>query len=74
MNSKIDRSNRLPEAAIPVLKFIRDNGKLTQRSLIDGLKLPTRTVRYSIRRLLEKGLISKSANLTDMRSIYYYVP
>lgn len=62
---------RLPESAIPLLQFLQDNGEQTQRQIIDSLGLQTRTVRYSIRRLLERELITKRANLSDMRSVYY---
>ncbi|MHA2252961.1 MAG: winged helix DNA-binding protein [Candidatus Kariarchaeaceae archaeon] len=64
---------KLPEKAIPLLKFLEVNGPKTQRDLIDTLSLPTRTVRYSIRRLLERGLIKKVPNLKDMRSVFYHI-
>lgn len=62
---------KLPEAAIPMLQFLQDNGEQTQRDIIEKLGLQVRTVRYSIRRLLERELITKRANLSDMRSVYY---
>ncbi len=64
---------KLPEKAIPLLQFLEVNGPKTQRDLIDTLSLPTRTVRYSIRRLLERGLIKKVPNLKDMRSVFYHI-
>ena len=74
MNKKfIETKARLPEKSIPLLRFLEQNGPKTQRELIDTLDLPTRTVRYSIRRLLERGLILKIPNLRDMRSVYYNI-
>ncbi|MHA2170582.1 MAG: winged helix DNA-binding protein [Candidatus Kariarchaeaceae archaeon] len=64
---------KLPEKAIPLLRYLEVNGPKTQRELIDTLNLPTRTVRYSIRRLLERGLIRKVPNLKDMRSVFYHI-
>lgn len=64
---------RLPEKSIPLLRFLEEHGPRTQRDLIESLNLPTRTVRYSIRRLLERGLIKKVPNLRDMRSVYYHI-
>ncbi|MHA2098602.1 MAG: winged helix DNA-binding protein [Candidatus Kariarchaeaceae archaeon] len=64
---------RLPEKAIPLLRFLEEHGPKTQRELIEALNLPTRTVRYSIRRLLERGLIMKVPNLKDMRSVFYHI-
>ncbi|MCH8908485.1 MAG: winged helix-turn-helix transcriptional regulator [Candidatus Heimdallarchaeota archaeon] len=64
---------KLPEKAIPLLRYLDEHGPLTQKELINTLSLPVRTVRYSIRRLLEKGLIKKVPNLKDMRSIFYHI-
>lgn len=64
---------KLPEAAIPLLRYLQDNGSKSQKDLIEALGLPIRTVRYSIRRLLEKKLIDKVPNLSDMRSVYYKI-
>ncbi|MCY3414091.1 MAG: MarR family transcriptional regulator [Candidatus Heimdallarchaeota archaeon] len=68
-----EKHSKLPEAAIPLLRYLEANGKKTQRELIQNLNLPTRTVRYSIRRLLERGLIKKVPNLKDMRSVFYLI-
>jgi DNA-binding MarR family transcriptional regulator len=63
----------LPEASLEIMEFLRSTGSKTQREIIDELKLPVRTVRYSIRRLLEKSYLTKQPNLHDMRSVYYAV-
>ena len=41
---------RLPEKAIPLLRFLEEQGPKTQKEVIQALNLPIRTVRYSIRR------------------------
>ncbi len=63
----------LPPQSLQVLEYLRNMGSRTQREIIEELNLPTRTVRYSIRRLLEKDFIVKQPNLNDMRSVYYAV-
>lgn len=64
---------RLPIKAIPLLRYLEEHGPKTQKELIEILNLPVRTVRYSIRRLLERGLIRKVPNLKDMRSVFYHI-
>jgi DNA-binding MarR family transcriptional regulator len=64
---------KLPVKAIPLLRYLEANGPKTQKELIETLNLPVRTVRYSIRRLLERGLIRKVPNLKDMRSVFYHI-
>jgi len=66
-------TSKLPDSAIPLLRFLEDNGQKTQREIIKALNLPTRTVRYAIRRLLERELIRKQPNLFDMRSVFYTI-
>lgn len=73
MHGNFNTQVRLPEKAIPLLRYLESNGPKTQRELIEALNLPTRTVRYSIRRLLERGLIKKVPNLKDMRSVFYHI-
>ena len=68
-----NNSTRLPEKAIPLLRFLEEQGPKTQKEVIQALNLPIRTVRYSIRRLLERGLIRKVPNLRDMRSVFYHI-
>ncbi len=75
MAGQIDEINRirLPEKAIPLLRYLEQHGPKTQKEVINALNLPIRTVRYSIRRLLERGLIRKVPNLRDMRSVFYHI-
>lgn len=67
------QTSRLPESSYVLLRYLQDQGRKTQKQLIEELGLPTRKLRYAIRRLLERGLIKKVPNLKDMRSIYYLI-
>ncbi|MHA2252084.1 MAG: winged helix-turn-helix transcriptional regulator, partial [Candidatus Kariarchaeaceae archaeon] len=67
------RNSNLPESAYHLLTYLRDKGATTQRELIEELDLPLRTIRYSLRRLKERGYIISKANLDDMRSIKYAI-
>ncbi|RMG21445.1 MAG: MarR family transcriptional regulator [Methanobacteriota archaeon] len=62
---------KLPANAIIMLRFLHDHGRKTQKEIINTLNLPIRSVRYCIRRLMERGLIVKYPNLKDMRSVFY---
>ena len=73
MSRRSNDSKRLPEKAIPLLRFLENHGPKTQKEVILALDLPIRTVRYSIRRLLERNLIRKVPNLKDMRSVFYHI-
>lgn len=64
---------KLPQAAIPLLKYLDYNGKKTQKELIHQLDLPIRTVRYAVARLLEENYIRRIPNLEDMRSVFYQI-
>ncbi len=65
---------RLPKGSIDIIKALENRGGLTQIQLIDTLndKKP-RAIRYTIRTLLEKGLIIKRPNFEDMRSSIIYI-
>ena len=63
----------LPYAALRILEYLQQYGLRTQREIMNELNLPSRTVRYAIRRLLEKNFIIKQPNLEDMRSMYYTI-
>lgn len=64
---------KLPNNAIIMLRFLHDSGRQTQKQIIQNLNLPIRSVRYCIRRLMERQLIVKYPNLRDMRSVYYQI-
>ena len=64
---------KLPESGKPIVQLLEKEGPLTQKEIISRLNIATRTIRYGIRRLMEKGFIRKLPNLKDMRSVYYYL-
>ncbi|MBY9001939.1 MAG: hypothetical protein KGD64_13560, partial [Candidatus Heimdallarchaeota archaeon] len=55
------------------MKVLDISGPMTQKQILGSVDQPERTVRYGIRRLLEKGILKKMSNLSDMRSVYYYL-
>lgn len=58
---------------VAILSYLSTEGKKTQRQLIREISFPTRSIRYSLRILVELKLLKKIANLSDMRSDYYGV-
>ena len=56
-----------------VLEYLNVTGSSTQKEIMRELELSTRSVRSSIRKLLERNLITKLPNLNDMRSVYYAI-
>ena len=66
-------TGKLPDSAMPIMRYLDEHGKKTQRELIVELKMTTRTVRYALRRLLKRGMIKEYPNLSNMRSHYYKI-
>ncbi len=62
---------KLPKDSLPLLKFIENNGPLSQKSILESLKFPIRKLRYLLNRLVEDGILRRIPNLNDMRSVYY---
>ena len=44
---------------------------ITQKQIITKIKMPPKTVRYALNRLIKENLVLKTPNLEDMRSTYY---
>lgn len=63
----------LPLSGKKLLSILEIKGPLTQKQLIKASEIPARTARYALRRLIEMGLIIKRCNLSDMRSVYYFL-
>jgi len=63
----------LPSSGKKILSILEKHGPLTQKELIKASEIPARTARYALRRLIEMGLIVKRCNLSDMRSVYYFL-
>lgn len=44
---------------------------MTQREIIRETTLPSRTVKYAIKKLKEKEIVQEKPDLNDMRGKYY---
>ncbi|MCH4816073.1 MAG: winged helix-turn-helix transcriptional regulator [Saccharolobus sp.] len=64
---------RLPPSAKLVLKVILEKKVIRFKELQEQTKLPTRTLRYALRVLREKGLIKTLPCLDDARERMYSV-
>lgn len=67
------KRRKLPRGGEDIIKVLDKIGAMTQKDILASVKQPERTIRYGIRRLLEKGILKKMSNLSDMRSVYYYL-
>ncbi len=67
------KRRKLPRGGEDIMKVLDMSGPMTQKQILGSVDQPERTVRYGIRRLLEKGILKKMSNLSDMRSVYYYL-
>ena len=67
------KRRKLPRGGEDIMKVLDISGPMTQKQILGSVDQPERTVRYGIRRLLEKGILKKMSNLSDMRSVYYYL-
>lgn len=56
-----------------VLVHLFNHGRKSIRQLSQELELPVRTVKYAVRRLLEKDYLVSIPNLFDMRSVFYQI-
>ena len=63
----------LPSGAKKILDYLLLYTHKTQRELIQELAIPTRTIRYSLRRLKERELIKEVPNLKDFRDNFYKI-
>jgi DNA-binding MarR family transcriptional regulator len=65
----------LPPSSKLVLKVLEQGETLTQREIADETRLPQRTVRNSLKRLIEVGLVEERPYFRDARqSIYHLLP
>lgn len=67
------KRRKLPRGGEDIIKVLDERGPMTQKEILRSVDQPERTVRYGIRRLLEKGILKKMSNLRDMRSVFYYL-
>lgn len=64
---------QLPKHSILIFRLIEREGSQTQKDLAEKLNLSLRSLRYTLRRMELRGVISKKANLKDMRSLFYVI-
>ena len=64
---------KLPKNALTIMRYIQREGPKTQKDLFEELNLTLRSLRYALRRMELRGVISKKANLVDMRSLFYTI-
>jgi len=64
-------TTRLPKSSKRLVATLAERGQLTQKELIQAVKMPAKTVRYALKRLNEAKLIVATPNLQDMRSMFY---
>lgn len=67
-----ERLKELPPSAKLVYKVLECSGTpSTQKDIVKSSLLPSRTVRYAIRRLKEQDLVDERAYLKDARQSRY---
>lgn len=65
--------HNLPNSAKKILDYLSEHGKKTQRELINEMSIPTKSLRYTLRRLEEAELIQKGPNLYDLKSPFFKI-
>ncbi len=69
---KIINLDCLPKHSMEIIKLLLEDDLLTQKAIID--KLPEknpRSIRYSVRQLVDKSILIRQANFSDMRQILF---
>ena len=69
VHSKVART--LPPSAKLVLKVLEYHDFMTQREIIRETKLPPRTVRHALSKLVGEGLVTKHVSLRDSRQALF---
>ena len=62
---------KLPKSAKRLILVLAEQGQLTQKELINQTRIPAKTVRYALKKLIENNLVVSQHNLEDMRSMFY---
>lgn len=63
----------LPESARRILDAVVAHGPVTHPDLRELTGMPSRTIRYAVRRLKDEELIAVRASLQDSRTCYFFV-
>lgn len=64
---------KITDSMNEILQLILENGKMNRTALLRHLDIADRTIRYSLRRLIEADVLVSIPNLQDMREVYYDV-
>lgn len=74
MEKKDARNEKMKKPhAETILTYLRKEGYKTQKELIKELNIPYRSVRYTVRKLRQQGLLKNIPNLGNLRSPYVAV-
>ena len=68
---RLKEGRNLSNSAYKILEIIEKKGSINASDLTNQLTVSTRTVHYSLKRLLEKSIIEKKPYLLDMRQTRY---
>ena len=68
---KSKEGRNLSNSAYKILKIIEEKGSINASDLTAELSVSTRTIHYSLKRLLEKSIITRRPYLQDMRQTRY---
>ena len=75
VNQKLSYKDQLllgtTESAKQIYLIIASNGNIQAKEIIDKVNYSARTVRYSLKVLINLGLVKQIPNLQDCRSHYY---
>lgn len=67
--TKIDRGSSLDETDLKILRLMQENARITYSELSRELGIPEATVKYRVRKLMEKGVIIGFYTLLNPRKI-----
>ena len=72
-SEQTDAVRDLPPSAKLVYVVLVEKGPLTQQGITEESYLPTRTVRYAIKRLEKIDVIDEDISIRDARQRVYYL-
>jgi DNA-binding MarR family transcriptional regulator len=64
----------LPHSSVIVLEVLVSGDTMTHKDLVQKTRLAPKTVRYGLKRLVERHLIIRKLNFRDGRQIIYQTP
>ena len=65
---------KLPRPTLDILRMFKDSESITPSQIYEKFpQYDRKDVKYSLRRIREKGIIVRIPNLFDMRRVYYRI-